>query len=67
MGKLIISVKSGSLYVGKVLLGKRNILKDLKPGEIFYTPELKLDLIKRKNLFIQNKKIYTNKKKIKNI
>ncbi len=67
MGKLIISVSSGSLYVGKVLLGKKNILKDLKPGEIFYTPESKLNLIKRRNLFIQNKKIYTNKKKIKNI
>lgn len=67
MGKLVVSVNGGSLYIGKILSNKKNIFNKLKPGELFYTPESKLNLIKRKNLFIKNKKIFTNKKKVKNI
>ena len=67
MNKLVISVNGGSLYIGKILLGKKNITNDLKPGEIFYTPLSKLNISKRKNLYIQNNNIYTTKKKIKKI
>lgn len=67
MDKLVISVNGGSLYIGKILLGKKNITNDLKAGEIFYTPLSKLNISKRKNLYIQNNNIYTTKKKIKKI
>ena len=66
MNKIVISVNRGSLYVDKVLLGK-NIKNKIKPGDIFYTPENKLQLIKRKNIFIHKKRIYTKKRKIKKI
>ena len=65
LGKLVVSVNKGSIYIGKVFLGKKNIVNKLKPGEIFYTPEKKINLIKRKNLFINKKKIYTKKRKLK--
>lgn len=67
LNKIVVSVNGGSLYIGKVLLNKLNIFDKIKPGDIFYTDIKKLNLIKRKNIFIKNKEIYTNQVKIKKI
>ena len=65
--KIVISVNGGSLYVGKILLNGKDIFHKVKPGDIFYTKANKLDLIKRKNIFVKDSEIYTNQLKIKKI
>jgi len=65
MNKIVISANKGSIYVGKILIGKKNIINKIKPGDIFYTPDKKLEFSKRKNIFIHKKRIYTKKRKIK--
>ena len=64
MNKIVISVNRGSLYVDKVLLGKKNIKNKIKPGDIFYIQKINHS-IKRKNIFIHKKRIYTKKRKLK--
>ena len=65
LDKIVVSVNGGTLYIGKVLLNKKDIFYKIKPGDIFYTNINKLNLIKRKNLFVKDKEIYTNQIKIK--
>ena len=63
MDMIVVSVKGGSLYVKKVIYKDQDIKNKIRPGDIFYTPINKLDLTKRKNIFIsKDKKIYDQKK-----
>ena len=63
MGKVVISVKGGSLYVGNVIHKNKDIINKIIPGDIFYTSIKKLDLNKRKNIYVlKDKIIYNNKK-----
>lgn len=59
MNMIVISVKGGTLYVRKVTCKKKDITSKIIPGDIFYTNISKLDLTKRKNIYVQkDKKIY---------
>ena len=60
---ITISVNGGSLYIKKVLIGKKNIINKIIPGDIFYTSINKLDSSKRKNIYVlKDKLIYNNKR-----
>tara|TARA_B100000768_G_C11258251_1_gene367484 strand:- start:53 stop:1060 length:1008 start_codon:yes stop_codon:yes gene_type:complete len=65
MKKLVVAVNGGSLYISKVISGKKNIIEKIQPGDIFYSPKNKIDLSKRRNLFLEKKNIYTKNNKIK--
>ena len=62
LNKIVISVKGGSLYVGNVMYKNKDIMNKIVPGDIFYTNIKKLDLNKRKNIYVlKDKLIYNNK------
>ncbi len=61
LNMIVISVNGGSLYVKKVIMGNKNIINKIVPGDIFYTSIKKLDIGKRKNIYVlKNKLIYNN-------
>ncbi len=65
--RLVVSANGGSLYIKKIIFKGKNIIENIKPGDIFYTSKKKLDLIFRRNTFVKAYKIHSNQIKLKKL
>jgi methionyl-tRNA formyltransferase len=63
---IVVSVNGGSIYIKRIMAKNKNIIGKIIPGDIFYTKLEKLDMGKRKNIYVgEDKKIYSKKINIK--
>lgn len=63
---IIVSVNGGSIYIKEVFWKGKNIVREIRSGDKFYTKIKYLDLRNKRVSFInKNKKIYNQKTKLK--